>query len=62
VTAAEVRAERDAYRAALEEILAVLDPGNVRSALGQQAWDHLNPARPIAREALARFPPPAAGP
>lgn len=38
--------------AALHAILRVTDPGDVRIRLGLQAWENINPARKIAREAL----------
>ena len=37
---------------ALHAIMRVTDPGDVRIRLGLQAWEHINPARKIAREAL----------
>jgi hypothetical protein len=38
--------------AALQAIMRVTDPGDVRTRLGLQAWENINPARRIAREAL----------
>lgn len=40
------------YREALTEIMRVTDPGDVRSQAGREAWELVNPARRLAREAL----------
>lgn len=38
--------------AALREIMRVTDPGDIRVRSGLLAWEHITPARRIAREAL----------
>lgn len=38
--------------AAMHAIMRVTDPGDIRVRLGLLAWEHLTPARKIARESL----------
>jgi hypothetical protein len=40
------------FRFALEKIMRVTDPGDLRSVEARQAWEVATPARRIAREAL----------
>jgi hypothetical protein len=48
----EAETERDQYREALDKIMRVTDPGDVRSRVGREAWELSTPGRRIAREAL----------
>lgn len=58
ILAIEVPPGEARFRAALEQIMRVTDPGDLRSEEALAAWEDVTPARRIAREALGLPPVP----